>query len=467
MSQILLAILRRLFSSLPLSEEQRTAAVFLLFRLTGDRFRALPSYQQWLRHGKWRRAVVPAEPRAARTPVLAQATRDVAGGRAMLVVSHDLGGGTQTHVDDMTRRLESEGWRVLLLQRHNEHHVRVALQGTAATGLLPYRWPDEVPALIADLQALGTVHMHVHHTVDLPEGFLAVLVGMADTLACPFDLTVHDYFAICPRFTLFDEAVQGVCGEPQDVRQCTACVARQGSPVGRDIDVATWRRDFGAVLQRARTVYVPDADVGRRLQRYFPARTFSVMPHPEEHGFLNCAARRMPGRPLKLVSIGGIGPHKGSRVLHDCAADAVRRGLPLEFHLVGYSDIDDQLRKLRNVSISGSYSRRQLTERLAAGGFHMAFLPAVWPETYSYALSECWRHGLYTVGLDIGAIASRLRAAPGLGAVLPYEWYLTPGRINDALLEITPPGLRADAVHAALAAYANVTREYYHLPAGP
>jgi hypothetical protein len=97
----------------------------------------------------------------------------------------------------------------------------------------------------------------------------------------------------------------------------------------------------------------------------------------------------------------------------------------------------------------------------------MAFLPAVWPETYSYALSECWRHGLYTVGLDIGAIASRLRAAPGLGAVLPYEWYLTPGRINDALLEITPPGLQADAVHAALAAYANVTRDYYRLPAGP
>ena len=38
------------------------------------------------------------------------------------------------------------------------------------------------------------------------------------------------------------------------------------------------------------------------------------------------------------------------------------------------------------------------------------FFPAIWPETYSFVLSEIWAAGYPAVAFDIGAIAERIRA---------------------------------------------------------
>lgn len=479
---MLLPLARQIFKYLPISPQQKTDVMYFIFSITGDRFKFLPSYQHYLRNSKWLKAPVPKDLLAYRENILRLHYRlecqpDQAGGgeavgsgaalapanNTMIMITHGLGGGTQQHVDDMSERLQLEGWRVLQLQRHNKDHLRLVTPSLSHGEPLFYRWPEEIPALIEDFRKLQTAHLHLHHTVDLPEDFLPQFYQIAASLGLPFDFTVHDYFSICPRFTLFDEAVRGYCGEPSDVRKCNACVKYQGSAAGKDIDVARWRQSYGEMLRQSRKVYVPDSDVGQRLQRYFPDVTFHTMPHPELRALNNLAAPYQKGQPLKLVTIGGIAPHKGSKVIYDCAEDALKRNLPLEFHLVGYSDIDHKLKSLKNVTVSGHFQLNELPEKLKAGGFHMAFLPAIWPETYNYVLSECWRHGFYTIGLDIGAIASRIKAAPLLGKILPYEWYFTPEKINDALLKITPPALQAGEVTSALKDYESFTRDYYQL----
>lgn len=458
---MLLPLARAILRRLPLTIDQKRQMVGFVFDLTGKRFRHLPSYALYEREKKWLKAKIPTELPAYRTRVLQSFFSHTQ--KTMLMITHSLGGGTGQHVDELSVRLEKEGWRVLQLQRHNQNHLRIVTPNFAHGEPLFYRWPEEIPALITDLRALQTAHLHLHHTVDLPEDFLPHFYEIAGALGLLFDFTVHDYFSICPRFTLFDEAVRGYCGEPSDVRKCNACVKYQGSAAGKDIDVATWRNNYGTMLRKARKTYVPDSDVGQRLQRYFPDVTFHTMPHPEARTLNNLAAPYQKGQPLKLVTIGGIAPHKGSKVIYDCAEDALRRGLPLEFHLVGYSDIDHKLQSLKNVTVSGHFQLHELPEKLKTGGFHMGFLPAIWPETYNYTLSECWRHGLYTIGLDIGAIASRIKAAPSLGKVLPYEWYLTPEKINDALMQVIPPAMQESDVQAALKDYDNFTRDYYQI----
>ena len=474
---MLFAVARYLFLTLPLSEQQRQHIVHCLFRMTGDRFQSLPSYQHYLRLSQWQRAPLPDDVALHRDGILKSARvadhgdSAVAGiprvaakaTKTMLMVSHDLGGGTQQHVDDMISRLEIEGWRILLLQRHNNDHIRVIWRSGGCPQTMYYRWPDDASALTQDFQRWGICLFHLHHVIDLPEAFAAYVVAAAKKANVPFDVTIHDYFSICPRFTLFDNAVRGYCGEPTDARKCTACVKHHGSAIGNDVDVPAWRAKSMELLTSARRVYVPDDDVADRLHRYFPDVTFSVVPHPENFTFQSVANPRRKSGPLKVVTIGGIGPHKGSHVVAECARDALQRSLPIEYHIVGYTDIDRALRRLRNVFITGAFPLSELSTKLANGGFHMAFLPAVWPETYSYVLSECWRHGLFTVGFDLGAIGARLRAAPALGRILPYEWYLRPQMVNDALLTMTPPVLEAGQVYAALREYKSVTHEYYQL----
>jgi O-antigen biosynthesis protein len=460
--QKMLALARAVFRRLPLSDAQRKQLAFLVFRLTGDRLRHVPSYRLYQRERIWLKAKVPVDLPAHRTRLMAKHYA-AEQGPAMLMVSHTLGGGTGQHVEEMGTRLEAEGWRIFWLERHNKEHLRLVTPNFARGEPLFFRWPEDTSALAETLTALGVAHLHLHHTVDLPEDFAPKFVELARSMNLKFDFTVHDYFSICPRFTLFDEGVRGYCGEPSDARKCSACVSAHGSAVGKHVDVVKWREDYGTLLAQARRIYVPDGDVSARLQRYFPELQFDVMPHPEPEGFSPVAAVAAPrraGEPLRVAVVGGVAPHKGSKVLYDCAEDAMKRGLPLTFDLIGFSDIDHKLKGLSNMTITGHYQPEELTDLLRRGGYHLAFFPAVWPETYNYVLSQCWRHGLYAVCLDIGAIASRIKAAPGFGTVLPYEWYFQPQRINDKLLGLEIPALSGLPTFMR---YPDFIKDYYRL----
>jgi len=93
----------------------------------------------------------------------------------------------------------------------------------------------------------------------------------------------------------------------------------------------------------------------------------------------------------------------------------------------------------------------------------LAFFPSVWPETYSYTLSEALRAGLFPVAFDIGAVAARIRAA-GWGLVLPWEMVHDPARVNDTLLaaERTPPPRTQPAV-VGERLYPSIVADYYGL----
>ncbi len=456
----MISFARFLFRCLPVKHQYRRDLAYFIFRLTGDRLSFLPTYPQYLREEKWPKEIPPEDLNTYRESVLG--THFAAEhGPAMVMLSHTMGGGTQQHVDDLAARLESESWRVFYLERHDAAHLRLIAPGYKRGAPLYFRWPQETGALQDALKRLNITQMHLHHTLDFPENFRMHLEALTGS-GLPYDFTIHDYFSICPRFTLYDEAVRGYCGEPEDVRKCDACIHHLGSRLKQDVNVAQWREDYAAIITGARKVFVPDADVEQRLRRYFPNALFSVKPHPEkQREMISIASVRAPGERLRVVTVGGLAPHKGSKVLLDCAQDALKRDLPVDFTLIGHSDIEQQLKTLRNVRVTGHYIPEQLTGLLSNGNYHLAFLPSVIPETYNYTLSECWRHGLYTVGLDIGAIASRIKASPDLGTVLPYDWYYKPEKINDALLNLHPLRLNASAVAQALQDYVSIQKDYY------
>ena len=129
--------------------------------------------------------------------------------------------------------------------------------------------------------------------------------------------------------------------------------------------------------------------------------------------------------------VGTITAIKGSERLLECARDALARGLPLEFHVIGSTDRDAIFSGLRNVRVWGRYRENEVYSRLAAARCHIAFLPSLWPETYMYTLSAVMASGLYTICFDLGSQASRLRRW-GWGQLLPLD--TAPTAINDTFL---------------------------------
>lgn len=369
-------------------------------------------------------------------------------GRTFLFVTHTRGGGTERHVNDLVDGVVSAGAGVLFCRSEESvegRRVRLSFPLLDVPNLPPVEMSsDGVDAFVDALRASGVIHVHVQHLADFPSESAEFFRLAAARLGVPYDVTIHDYLAICPRITLID-ASGYYCGEPEE-DACARCLANAGPQV-EAIPIWLWRARYEHLLRDARAVFVPDDDVATRLRRYVPSAQYVVRPHPEP-------ARARDLRPAETLAVpqilngtlvrrvglvGAIGPHKGSRLLAQCARIVREQNLPLSFSVLGFTDIDDELRAL-GVTISGPYRDDEADTLLAGAQCDFVWYPSVWPETYCYALSIALRAGVFPVAFDFGAIAARLRALEW-GQLMPIEWLFDMPKVVEAMLSlrVTPP----------------------------
>ena len=396
-----------------------------------------------------------AEPRRRLDALRWQAARLKANGRAksaegaVLLVTHDSGGGVERVVRTRCAALHQAGRRAILLRPVPDRH-RAGAQGGQAyrPGLLQledgdgtaypnlvFALPRELPAVVRLLRADRPALMEIHHLL----GHDHTVLRLAALLAIPEEIHLHDYAWFCPRVTLIGPAGR-YCGEPDDPRDCEACVADAGRAIEEDISVAALRARSARDLARARRVTAPSADSAARLRRHFPAITAELAPLEDDAAAI-AAGRALPptlqrpGERRRVAIIGGIGTEKGYDILLACARDAEKRDLPLEFTLVGHSVDDRRLLDTGRVAVTGGYREGEGEVLVRAQRPHLAWLPSLWPETWCFTLGVAWRAGLRVAVFDIGAPCERVRAT-GHGWVLPLG--LPAAAINNALLAMKP-----------------------------
>jgi GT2 family glycosyltransferase/glycosyltransferase involved in cell wall biosynthesis len=361
-----------------------------------------------------------------------------AGKGAMLFITHTRGGGTEQHVQDMARLLEDSGIPVFFCRssRSNLGDIQIEDPGSLDTVNLPnFVVARDLERFCRFLAASGIFHLHVHHLAGMPENTADFIRMAARASDLAYDVTLHDYMAVCPRINLVDRS--GVyCGEPP-LPVCEECIRRDGSPFGNP-SVWEWRDRFKRFLSNARYVFVSDIDVLIRMRRFFPALNYVLRAHRNPFPVAPTSASREAAAKIRRVRrvalIGAIGNVKGSELLFEVARIAKLRQLPLEFVVVGYTDRDGDLKTLGNVEITGRYVETEAVDRLISAAPDLVWFPAVWPETFSYTLSAVLTAGLFSIAFDIGAVASRIRAA-NAGALWPMQAMLDPSRLAERLIE--------------------------------
>jgi glycosyltransferase involved in cell wall biosynthesis len=365
------------------------------------------------------------------------AARFVEGRRdnAILLISHQQGGGVARQVEQEMRRIRETGARPILLcpatrlKSDGNFHPSPAELTEGAPGDYPnlrFALPDDEPELVRLLQAEGVRHVVLHHGLGHHPG----LRKIAGKLGCSQDIVVHDYASFCPRVHLIG-VEQRYCGEP-NARECAACVAKTGDATLEDLGIEKLLARSAQEFAAARRVFAPTADASRRIARHFAGIVPEVTPW-EDDGLPASLAPPRAG-PRRVLVLGGIGRAKGYDVLLACAQDASSRNLPLEF-VLGGSSFDDEKLIETGVFITGPYQASSLPELLADLNAHLAFIPSIWPETWCFTLSEAWAAGLYTLAFDLGAQAERI-AKTKRGGLLPLG--LPAPRVNDALLRWMP-----------------------------
>jgi GT2 family glycosyltransferase len=348
----------------------------------------------------------------------------------VLVFCHRRGGGSERHLNEDVTALSSVGIGVFFLRpdSHRKGHLRWSTPGQASFPNLGAQAFAETQVLAAAVRDLHITRIHVHGLVDFGDNATAQLQELVDATGLPLWVDIHDYAIICPEINLVDDS--GIyCGEP-DETACRRCLGSGRNPFGVR-DIVAWRQSQHALLQRAARILVPDEDVAARLSPYFPDLVFEVSPHEDPESFREQPRTFLPDaqRPLHVVVPGAIGRIKGFEVLLTCARDARRRGLPIRFTVLGYT-LDDSRLQREGVVVTGRYLEHEALQRLADLDADVAWIPSVWPETYSYTLSLALGAGLPVFAFDLGAVAARLRRLNRADHLMPLSLAARPMEIS-------------------------------------
>lgn len=394
----------------------------------------------------------------------------VADGPRFLMVTHDWGGGVEKHVQDMKQLLEEQGASIFLCRPgpDNEDVVRVEGPFDLITPNLPeLRISHDPSKFAALLKKLKIDHVHVHNVAGYEPSMSRYLVEALQESDTSYDVTLHDYQSFCPQIHLIGIS-QYYCGEPNE-EACARCVNSLGSSFGKP-PIWLWRQTSADLLRGARKVFAPSRDTADRVARHFAGLRPVVRRHPEVTSRPSASQVRPKVSPRphgfrRVGLLGAVGTAKGSHVLMDVAQLAAKGNVPLQFVVLGTTDIDDLLSDFRNVEITGSYDDGDLEQMIEAAGLDLLWFPAVWPETYSYTLSSALRTRLQIVAFDFGAIAERLREQ-GRGHLLPVESMLDPAGVLDALEEAATTPLLVEEATAGIPddTSAHLLRDYYGLP---
>jgi GT2 family glycosyltransferase/glycosyltransferase involved in cell wall biosynthesis len=319
----------------------------------------------------------------------------------ILVLSHNLDGGVRRHVHDIVERDAGRANYLVLEPASRGLALSVpALPGHPKLVLAAERWRD-----VAEVaRSAGVTRVHIHHLMGLDLDVRALIFE----LGVKFDVTVHDYFAICPQVTLLPWSAGPYCGEPGPAG-CDACIAHR--PSHGATDILSWRLLWAWQFHEAERVFAPSQDALDRLRRHGVGARARLVPHePVVPGPWPLRPPTKPRGRLRVAVLGVLANHKGAQLVASVAmaADPAK----LELQLIGDTEATFPDAARDRMTIHGQYREGELLALLIKYRPHAVWFPAAWPETYSFTLSAAIEAGLPIVANEIGAFPERLAGRP-------------------------------------------------------
>ncbi|MEJ6390431.1 glycosyltransferase family 2 protein [Gymnodinialimonas ulvae] len=265
---------------------------------------------------------------------------------------------------------------------------------------------DLVRRLLAPAKALDLIYSCGVGDSD-PIGLPAALLSLRRTdRADRMMMRLHDYFPLSPSYTLMGR--DGFAGVPAPDTSDPCHIIRR--PDGTHMTLADWRAAWGQLVEACDEITSFSQASADLFSQAFEGANVTVRPH----------VRPVPVRPLdtqagrRIGILGNLNIQKGALLIRELAMARPRQ----TFVVIGH--VDSTIPLPRNVVIHGGYDRDEITELTELYGIRAWLMPAVWPETFSFATREALATGLPVAGFSLGAQGEALRDAPN-GITVPLE----------------------------------------------
>jgi len=195
--------------------------------------------------------------------------------------------------------------------------------------------------------------------------------------------------------------------------------------------VGQWRDMWKALLLVCDEILVFSEDSKKRMEQVFGTlRSLSLQPHKPKR--IEAIAKQwFHGDGVTIGLLGALGRHKGKAVVQEMLDIIHAEERNVRIVLIGYTDAVDWEEKYgAHVHITGPYLQNQLSQYVIENEIDIIFIPAIWPETFSYTTEEAMMMDIPVVSFPIGAPPERI-VQYEKGMVLPN---MNPRMALDAIL---------------------------------
>ena len=328
----------------------------------------------------------------------------------ILHVTHSWGGGISAYVDDLTINASEDHNNFLLKSFGDRLEIERAGGNRAHNGVyyLSKRmqltdFHDREYAKILSLILISfnihVVHVSstIHHTFDI--------FRIPRQLNIAVIFTVHDFFHICPTIHLVgkDGNFCGLCRHGEERINCL-----QAHPyVYSKFDakhLKLWRDEFLKIKNHIDLFVFPSRSAERIFGAFYglDASVCRVIPHGLSTYEYGPEKNHSPTGDLKVAIVGSMLRHKGKSLIKDvlkASDDDIRF-----FHFG-----DGRVNSSKALYRYGRYERKDIVRLLRSHQIDVVMLLSIWPETFSYTLSEAVAARKPVIVTNFGALKERVQ----------------------------------------------------------
>lgn len=337
----------------------------------------------------------------------------------VLILDHSLGGGANKFRLGLVQDFLAAGRDVVVwtfVPSMLQFQIQIMRAGDSNWPTISVAW-DAYRHLLAS-ERITEIIFNNCVSYPKPERVPELLLAFKRAAGVQLVLYLHDYYMLCPSHFLLDDS-QRFCGIP-DLQRCQQCLPRHMSGLARLFkarNIGLWRSLWAEVLAAADEVVCFSHSSRVLLERAYPQlsqQNLVFRPHRMNPSVGHFVYPRYE-HGLRVAVVGDIGVHKGSEVVVALLEEAKRQRIDL--HVVVVGTLEAQVNE-DGLTQTGPYRPENLGSLLNQHAVHLALMPSIWAETFSYVTHELIDLHVPVLAFEFGAQAEAV-SAYSRGRVIP------------------------------------------------
>ena len=288
-------------------------------------------------------------------------------------------------------------------------------------------------ALFFIIKKFKISHIHIHNLLGYDKNIINLLIDVKTQYPKIYTVfTIHDYYCFCPAANM-RRTKNNCCINPTKA-ECMSCTAYKSWDLHYMTQTGKENMElFTSLFASMDKITAPSNDTAERVNIFFPKAKIERIPHDESYFLTNktfIPQVRNINKIKTIVILGELTQNKGFSIIKALAQISVDK---LKICCLGAIEESEPMPS--NVWTTGRYQGDiEALSLISILNPDLIYMPAIGPETYSYALSLGFMSGLPIYVNNVGALAERVSILRGQQFIIPREIYSNPDQLLNFML---------------------------------